>query len=127
MRTYGRVSFEDGTRRWVEVDTDSQGFNDLVWITTMAQCFYLSPGESPFFAQYGIPAVQSVRSQVPPDFYVSRMQSLFAPHFASLIVSRLPNRPATLKEAPVPTYQVGVVTHQGAVMPQITFPTSVPV
>jgi hypothetical protein len=109
------------------VTTDQNGQDDLVWAVTLAQCFYLSPGESPFFAQYGIPAVQSVLSQVPPDFYVSRMQSLFSSHFASLIVSRLPNQPSTLKEAPVPTYRVGIVSHQGSIWPQITVPTSIPV
>jgi hypothetical protein len=127
MRTYGRVTDELGNRTWVTVTTDASGFNDLVWLVTFAQCCYLSPGESPFFAQYGILAAQSVRSQVPPDFYMAKMQSLFAQYFASLIVARLPNQPATLKTPPVPTYQVGVVTHAGAILPALTIPTSIPV
>ena len=42
MRTYGRVTNEDGTKTWVEVDTDANGYNDAVYVTTLAQCLQLS-------------------------------------------------------------------------------------
>jgi len=127
MRTYGRVSFEDGTKKWVQVNTDSNGFNDLVYITTLAQVLYLSPGESPFYANYGIPAVASVLTQVFPDFYVARTRGQFAQFFASLTVARLPITQTNVRRPIVPTYNVGVVTHVGAQLPNITIPTSIPV
>jgi hypothetical protein len=127
MRTYGRVSDVNGNRTWVVVMTDGNGFNDLVWITTLAQCLYLSPGESPFYANYGIPAVASVLTQVFPDFYVNRTQGQFASKFASLIIQRQPIVQSSTLQAPVPTYNIGVVTHAGAQLPPITIPTSIPV
>lgn len=127
MRTYGRVTFEDGHREWRVVNTDANGFNDLVYITTLAQVLYLSPGESPFYANYGIPAVTSVLTQVFPDFYVARTREQFAQFFASLIVSQRPTTQTNVRQPVVPTYDVGVVTHVGAQLPPITIPTSVPV
>ncbi len=55
MRTYGRQYNADGTYTWVEVSTDANGFDDAVWLTTMAQVLQLHLGESPFFANFGIP------------------------------------------------------------------------
>lgn len=104
MRTYGRIN---GV--WTEVDTDANGYNDQVWLTTLAQCIQLSPGESPFYAQYGIPAQPSVVSQILPSFYVSQLQTLFAQYFASLIISQ-DNTASRL----TPTYKVDVLTNQGA-------------
>lgn len=101
----------------------------MVWLTTLAQCLYLSPGESPFYADYGVPANASVRTQIPPDFYIARMQSKFAPQFASLSVQRLPDQPDPL--APrgqfMPTYQFTATTHQGVILPPLTVPTLIPV
>src|SRR5215469_3319581 len=127
MRTYGRTYDEFGNATWVVVKTDANGFNDEVYITTLAQCCYLEPGESPFYAQYGIPGAQSVITQIYPDYYVALTQQQFAPYFASLTVARLSNQPATLKQAPVPTYQFGIVTHQGAILPAIQIPNQIPV
>jgi hypothetical protein len=127
MRTYGRVTDEQGNRTWVTVTTDANGFNDLVYVTTLAQVLYLSPGESPFYANYGIPAVASVLTQVFPDYYVTRTQQQFAGYFASLTVARQPLTLATALQQPTPVYNVNVVTHTGAQMPPITIPTSVPV
>lgn len=107
MRTYGRIKNEDGTYTWVQVDPDANGFNDPIWITTLAQCLKLSLGESPFYANYGIPAQRSVVQQIFPDFYVSQTQSQFAQYFASLVIAKIPD-PRT------PTYNVNLVTHQGA-------------
>jgi hypothetical protein len=88
LRTYGRTYNEDGTYQWVEVTTDSAGFNDEVWLTTLIQCLKLNLNESPFYAQYGIPAQQSVVQQVFPDFYVTRTQTQFAQYFASLVINK---------------------------------------
>tara|TARA_B100001105_G_scaffold243814_1_gene225072 strand:+ start:217 stop:558 length:342 start_codon:yes stop_codon:yes gene_type:complete len=104
MRTYGRKN-ENGVPTWVEVSSDPIDGDDYVWITTLIQTLKLNINESPFFSNYGIPAQPSVVQQVFPDFYVAQTQTQFARHFASLIVSKL--------DAPSPTYQVNVTTHQG--------------
>lgn len=101
MRTYGRNP--DG--KWVVVESQN-GLDDLVWATTLLQCLKLNLGESPFYADYGIPARQSLIQQVAPDFYAIRTQQSFAPHFANLVISREPN-------GNPPTYKVNVTTHQG--------------
>lgn len=105
MRTYGRIRNQDGTRQWVVVETDANGFDDLVWVTTLCQTLLLFLGESPFFADYGIPAANAVVQQIAPDFYVARTQRQFAARFASLVISR--------DESITPTYRVNVTTHQG--------------
>lgn len=103
MRTYGRV---DG--QWQVVQTDENGNDDLVWITTMIQCLKLNLGESPFFSQYGIPAKQSVIQQVWPDYNVAVTQRQFSGYFASLIIAKQPGR--------IPTYRINATTKQGAVI-----------
>lgn len=106
MRTYGRINQVDGTGgQWVEVSTTPQGFDDQVYLTTLVQVLKLNLGESPFYANYGIPAYQSVMQQVIPDFYVTYTQQQFAQYFASLIVSKRP----TFQ----PTYDIRVTTNQG--------------
>lgn len=106
MRTYGRINQVGGLGgTWVEVQTDANGFNDMVYLTTLIQVLKLNLGESPFYANYGIPARQAVIQQVFPDFYVTYTQTLFAQYFASLIVSKENN--------PEPTYNISVTTHQG--------------
>lgn len=112
MRVYGRTYDELGNPTWIEVVTDPQGFNDLVMVTALAQCLKLSLGESPFYANFGIPGQQSVLTQVPPDFYVQRTQQQYSANFASLIISK-ENRPVPPRERPVPTYRVKIMTHQG--------------
>lgn len=113
MRTYGRLTDELGKKTWVEVQTDVKGFNDYVYITTLIQVLLLNLGESPFFANYGIPAHPSVVLQLFPDFYVSFTQRQFSAYFASLIISKLP----TFE----PTYNVSITTNQGAVV-SVTIP-----
>lgn len=106
MRTYGRLPpDETGYRQWVEVQTQPDGANDYVYITTLTQCLQLILGESPFFANYGIPAEISVIQQIFPDFYVTQTQQQFAPYFASLIITKMPD--------PTPTYLVNIVTNYG--------------
>jgi len=106
MRTFGRIKNEDGTMSWVQVSTSANGDNSYVYLTTLIQVLKLVLQESPFYANYGIPAIQSVVQQILPDFYVMQTQAQFAPYFASLIISRTSADP--------PTYQVNVVTKQGA-------------
>jgi hypothetical protein len=117
VRTYGRVYSlnEDGSRQspqpsgfpyWVVVQTDANGFNDMVYLTTLLQVLQLNLNESPFFANYGLPDKEAVIQQVAPDYYMTRTQLLFAQFFASLIISRM-------QSADDPTYLVNVTTHQG--------------
>lgn len=105
MRTYGRIPNGAGGLKWVRVDTDAKGFNDMVWLTTLIQCLKLNLNESPFYANHGIPAKPSVIQQIFPDFYVARTQQQFAPYFASLIIAK--------EDASFPEYRVNVTTHQG--------------
>ena len=105
MRTYGRITNTDGSQTWVQVQTEAGGSNDRVWLTTLCQVLLLNLGESPFYGDYGIPAHQSVMTQVFPDYYVTYTQQKFSQYFASLIISKRP--------LPEPTYDVSVTTHQG--------------
>jgi hypothetical protein len=105
VRTYGRIFFPNHTYQWVEVDTQADGNNDAVYLTTLAQVLLLNLNESPFYANYGIPAHPAVVQQVFPDFYVTRTQQQFSGRFASIIISKDP--------LPTPTYEVAVTTHSG--------------
>ena len=105
MRTYGRVPGSGGNTIWVEVVTDPNGQNDQIYLTTLLQVLKLNLGESPFWANYGIPAFQDVIQQIFPDFYVSLIQQQFAQYFASLTISRTSPYP--------PTYLVNLITHNG--------------
>ena len=120
MRTYGRVPvYVPGTdiqatdpvtglpaTKWVTITTDANGFNDLVYATTLVQAFKLNLGESPFYANYGIPAKTSVVTQVAPDFYVVQTQQQFARYFANLSVAKVASQAS-------PTYRVNVTTNAG--------------
>lgn len=106
MRTYGRVYSELGVPTWVVVETDAAGNNDAVYLTTLIQVLKLNLGESPFYANCGIPAQQSVVTQVFPDFYVSLVQAQFAPFFASLTITKV--------QSSSPTYDIAITTHTGA-------------
>ena len=105
LRVYGRVTNPDGTKKWVVVETNPQGYNDAVYITALIQCLKLNINESPFWANYGIPAKSSIVQQVWPDFAVSLMQQRYASYFASLTIVRQPTF--------TPTYQVNITTNQG--------------
>jgi hypothetical protein len=106
VRTYGRPVNRDGTRGpWTEVTTDPNGFDDMVWLTTLAQVLQLNLNESPFFANWGIPGYPAVVQQVFPDYYIAQTQQRFAGRFASLIVAKI--------NTTEPTYQINIVTHQG--------------
>jgi hypothetical protein len=105
MRTYARIVNSQGTSRWIVVQTDAAGYDDYVYANTLIQTLKLSINESPFYANYGIPAQRAVIQQVFPDYYVFQTQAQFAQHFASLIISKLDNTE--------PTYQVNITTNQG--------------
>lgn len=110
MRTYGRVTDPTtGRKSWVVVSTDAAGSNDYVMLTTLCQVLLLNLNESPFFANYGLPAKASVDQQIPPDFYVARTQQQFSSFFSSLIISKVPGTRD-------PTYKVDVITNQGTPM-----------
>lgn len=115
MRTWGRVFNPDGTWTWTEVTTDAQGFNDYVWITALVQVLKLNLGESPFYANYGIPAKQSVIQQIAPDYYVNQTQQQFAQYFANLSIANVTAQQTT-GQAPVPTYLINLTTNQGVKM-----------
>ena len=106
MRTYGRITNPDGTRTWVTVETDANGFNTNVYQTALAQVIKGNRGESPFYANYGIPAQQSVISQIFPDFYMNQTQAQFAQFFASLTLMKQPGR--------TPTYNFSIVDLAGS-------------
>jgi hypothetical protein len=106
MRTYGRIEDPSGVKVWVQVDPDPKGFLDAIYLTALCQVFKLNLGESPFFADWGLPALQSVMQQIAPDYYVALTQQRFAPYFLYLGVSRLP----TFQ----PTYNVSVMFQNGA-------------
>jgi hypothetical protein len=109
MRTWGRTYDEQGKATWVVVQTDAVGYNDNVYLTALCQVLKLNLNESPFFANYGIPAIQTVVTQVFPDFYVMQTQQQFAQYFASLTITRVPNVDS-------PQYNIVAVTHSGATL-----------
>lgn len=114
MRVYGRIPVDltvpDGPKKWVVVETDANGFNDAVYLTALCQCLKLNLGESPFWANYGIPAKQSVQQQIMPDFAAIFIQQFFSQFFATCTIAKVP-------DAIDPTYDIFVTTHNGAVIP----------
>lgn len=91
----------------MQVNTDANGDNSAIYLTTLVQCLKLNLGESPFYGNYGIPARQSIVTGVFPDFYCAQTQSQFAPYFASLAITRI-------QGTYPPAYQVNAVCHNGA-------------
>jgi hypothetical protein len=106
MRTWGRVN---GV--WTEVDTDSSGSNAAIWLTTLIQCLKLSLREDPLHADYGIPAQQSVITQLFPDFDVMKTQQQFAQYFQNLVITKVP-------KIGRPIYNVSVVLNNGVTISQ---------
>ncbi|MEQ9902577.1 hypothetical protein [Pectobacterium aroidearum] len=102
MRTYGR----DAGGKWVLVETDANGFNDAVHLTTLVQNLKLAPEESPFYAQNGIPANSSVIQQVLPTYYVNRLQQQFSQYFSSLQILPVSIDP--------PVYNISAITKSGS-------------
>lgn len=91
---------------WVKVETDENGFNDAVWLTTYAQVLQLGLNESPIFGNYGIPAQQSVVTQVQPDYYATVAQQQFQQYFTALLTTKIAN--------PDPKYAINALATPGA-------------
>lgn len=106
MRTWGRVPDGTGKQKWVVVESDENGDFSYGWLTTLIQTLKLGLGESPFYAQYGIPAQQSIVTQVYPDYYVNVTQQQFAGYFASLSITKVDG-------AKVPTYSIQAIFFTG--------------
>ena len=101
MRTYG---VDPSTQQWVEVSETS-----YVWLATLAQTLRLNLGESPFYANYGIPAQNAVHTQIPPDLAINTTQVQYAPYFASLTVT-------SRQIAPNPIYNINAVFLNGTII-----------
>jgi len=111
MRTYGRPK---GTGKWQTVSTSSTGDNSNVMLTTLCQVLKLNLNESPIWANYGIPGVQSVLGQNFPDVFVQITQQQFAQYFAALsIVRSTAGTPGPNGEVE-PTYLVTATTFSGS-------------
>lgn len=86
--SWGRTYDANGNPTWVQVMTDANGFSDYVYISAFLQCVKLNLGESPFWAEFGIPAHQAITQQLPPDYNIQLIATFFQQFFASVIVSR---------------------------------------
>lgn len=106
MRTWGRVVDANKNKQWVLVEPDSSGDFSYGWLTTLIQTLKLALGESPFFAQFGIPSQQSIVQQVYPDYYVNIVQQQFSGYFASLTVTKV-------QGTANPTYDIHAVFFNG--------------
>lgn len=111
MHTWGRVQNTDGSYSWVRVETEDNGSNDLVYLTSLLQEIKLQKGESPFFADRGIGAKDSVMSQLWPDYDVVLIQQRYSSYFASLVITKTAGTPDG--GSIDPTYQVSVITNYG--------------
>jgi hypothetical protein len=105
LRAWGRTYNEDGTYQWVAAETTPDGDNSLVYLTQLIQVLKLARNESPFFANWGIPAQQSVVQQIFPDLYVQETQQQFAPFFLALMIASV--------DGPAPYYKISVTTTTG--------------
>lgn len=105
-RVYGRTWDNNDNPTWNVVQTDASGNNEYVYVTWLIQVIKLVLGESPFYANYGIPAIQSVIQQIFPDFYMTQIQQQFQQYFTSLIISSVPN-------VTTPTYNVNILLFSG--------------
>lgn len=106
MRVYGRPA---GQLNWVTVSTRPNGNNDAVYITALCQVLLLNLEESPFYANYGIPAVQSIITQIFPNYYAMQVQSQYSQYFAQLVITAMAGTTS-------PVYTVKITTHSGAVI-----------
>lgn len=109
MRVWGRTYNEDGTYQWVAVVTDANGDNSNCYLTALCQAIKLNLNESPFYANTGIPQVQTIATQVFPDLYLSQIQRQYAQYFASLAIVRV-------QGSNPPQYNVTAVCFSGAIL-----------
>ena len=110
MRIYGRTPKDEyGNRHWVTIETDANGDSSYVYVVALCQCLLLNYNESPFWANFGIPAKSSILQQQAPDYFVGFIVNYFSQFFASLTVLRRPNAP----NQPTPVYDINVLFKNG--------------
>lgn len=97
---------------WVTISTAANGDNSLVYIVSLINYLLLNLNESPFAANAGLPAHQSVMQQVAPDYYVSIAQQTFAPYFLYLSITKQAVTQTTT-QTPTPTYAITCITPTG--------------
>jgi hypothetical protein len=83
-----------------------------IWLATLAQTLRLNTNESPFYANYGIAAEQSIQTQIAPTIDITKTQQQFAPYFSSLSISKQPN---TVN----PTYNITAVFLNGTTIQSV--------
>ena len=115
MRVYGRTYDELGNATWVEVSTASNGDNSAVYLTWLCQVLAGNLGEDPMYSDRGIPAQQAVITEVPPSYWLQRIQNQFAAFFANLTIVRIENTTE-------PYYSITATCPSGAVL-SATIPT----
>ena len=116
MRAYGRTTDLYGNKTWVVVQTDANGDSSYVYVTALIQCLLLNLAESPFWANFGIPAKSSILQQQAPDFFVQYIVSYYSQFFASLMVVKRPQQP----NDPTPVYDISAVFKNG-----VTYQTTI--
>lgn len=120
MRVYGRTTdVLTRAKTWRVIETASDGTNDYVYLTALAQVYKLNLNESPFYANMGIPARQAVQQQIAPDYYVYYIQQKYSQYFASLVVDKTADSP--------PTYRVFVITNFGVTIPPMVLTYGAPI
>ena len=100
--------------QWQEVQTDANGYNDAVYVTALCQVLQLQTGESPMYANAGIPVRQSIATQVFPDLPVYLIQQQYAPYFASLKITKV--NAVNEFGSPTPVYDVQIITQAGSII-----------
>jgi hypothetical protein len=83
-----------------------------IWLATLVQTLRLSTNESPYYANYGIPAQTSVNTQIPPDIALNTIQQQYAPYFKSLTILRQQNTTN-------PTYNIRAVFLDGTTIQSV--------
>lgn len=94
MITYAR----DDNGVWRQITDDEEAA-----IETLVNCLKLGLGESPFYANYGIPFFDAIETQVEPSVYVNRLREKFLGWFASI----------EIKIIDTASYEIDVMTIKG--------------
>ncbi|UMM63143.1 hypothetical protein [Aristophania vespae] len=82
MRVWTRQFQSDGTRKWVAV-TGNQAI--IAWLQNN---LLLQLGESPFYADKGLPVTQSLISRIWPDYYLNQLQEFFRDYVSTIQITR---------------------------------------
>lgn len=104
MRIYHKVrNDQTGEQKWL-VLTDQ----DDVYVFWLVEVLRLVLGESPFFANWGIPATETIVTNIYPDYYVALVKDQFTPYFQSLNITRIDT-----KELRTAAYSIEIITLNG--------------